>query len=207
MAVVTISRQFGAGGRTLGVNIAKKLGYQFIERQIIQNVAKEANVSVDWVESMEKEAGDWLLNMVSKMVSSRFIERLLADSASDFDEEKYLKFLQKVITELARSGDVVIVGQGAQFILDKNPEVIKVLLVASMSDRVEFMEKNYQLNKSRAEHLVSKECGRRAAFLARLDPRDPNDPSLYHVCLNTSQISLGNVEKMVIDLVSAQNGA
>ena len=57
MAVITISRQFGAGGITLGKKIAKQLGYSFYDSEIIQRVAKQANVSTRWVESMEKEAG------------------------------------------------------------------------------------------------------------------------------------------------------
>ena len=57
MAVITISRQFGAGGKTLGKQAAKQLDYTFADNQIIQMVAETANVSPHWVESIEKEAG------------------------------------------------------------------------------------------------------------------------------------------------------
>ncbi|MFH1137505.1 MAG: cytidylate kinase-like family protein [Pseudomonadota bacterium] len=203
MAILSISRQFGAGGRTLGANIARALGYRFVEREIIQQVAQEANVSVERVEAMKREAGDWLLGIVSRMAAGRFIERRWADSASEFDEDKYLTFLRKIVLDLAKSGDVVIVGQGVQFILDQDPEVIKIFLTAALPDRVEFMEKNYELTKKQAEQMVSREDARRTTFLGKLDPRDPNDPNLYHLCLNTSRISLEKAEELVIDLVQA----
>jgi cytidylate kinase len=57
MSVITISRQFGAGGLTLGRMVSKKLEYNFFDNEIIQMVAKKARVSTHWVESMEKEAG------------------------------------------------------------------------------------------------------------------------------------------------------
>ena len=57
MAVITISRQFGAGGKTLGELISKNLGYTFIDDAIINKVAKKAKVSDEWVQSIEKEAG------------------------------------------------------------------------------------------------------------------------------------------------------
>ena len=57
MAVITISRQFGAGGITLGQMVAERLGYTFFDNEIIQMVADKAKVSAQWVESMEKEAG------------------------------------------------------------------------------------------------------------------------------------------------------
>ena len=57
MAVFTISRQFGAGGKTLGKMVAETLGYTFADSSIIQMISKQANVSAKWVRSFEKEAG------------------------------------------------------------------------------------------------------------------------------------------------------
>ncbi len=75
MAVVTISRQFGAGGRTLGEMIAKELGYLFLDDLIIQELAEKANVSTDFVKSMERSAGGKISKFISRMLSSNYIER------------------------------------------------------------------------------------------------------------------------------------
>ncbi|MDY7036568.1 MAG: cytidylate kinase family protein, partial [Thermodesulfobacteriota bacterium] len=60
MAVITISRQFGAGGKTLGEMIAKELNYRFLDETIIQEISKKAKVSKDWVKSVERTAGSTL---------------------------------------------------------------------------------------------------------------------------------------------------
>ena len=57
MSVITIARQFGAGGKTLGELVAKRLGYMLVDEEIVEMVAQEANVSTDWVDSIAREAG------------------------------------------------------------------------------------------------------------------------------------------------------
>ena len=79
MSVITISRQFGAGGKTLGEMIAKQLGYTFVDDEIIQLVARKAKVSTNWVESIEKEAGGKLLKFMSGLVRKSFVDRILSD--------------------------------------------------------------------------------------------------------------------------------
>jgi CMP/dCMP kinase len=201
MPVVTISRQFGAGGHTLGETVAKHLGYQLVDRDIVAQVAKEANVSPKWVEAVEKDAGGLLMRLVSGLVSSSFIERLLGESGSDFDEKKYLQLVRQVITKIADEGDVVLVGRGSQFILPESEQTIKVLLVAELEDRIKFMMSNYNLTKAKAEQLVRKEEKRRSAFLKLFDSHDPDDAGLYNLVINTSRLSLGEAESLVIDLV------
>ncbi|MGB8426467.1 MAG: cytidylate kinase family protein, partial [Desulfobacterales bacterium] len=95
MAVLTISRQFGAGGITRGKRVAKRLGYGFYDDEIIRMVAKKANVSPQWVESMEKEAGGKLERLISGLVSKSFFERLLDDRHGYIDEEIYVDLLHK----------------------------------------------------------------------------------------------------------------
>ena len=92
MAVVTISRQFGAGGRTLAESLARRINYQFVHTRIVNRIAKEANVSVNWVKSVEKHSGDWLMRFTSRLVSSDFIDRHVGESRSDFDEKNIAPF-------------------------------------------------------------------------------------------------------------------
>ncbi len=73
MAVITISRQFGAGGRTLGELISKRLGYRLFDDLIIREIAKHAKVSKGAVISMEKTAGSALSKIISSLISSSYI--------------------------------------------------------------------------------------------------------------------------------------
>ena len=129
MAVITISRQFGAGGKTLGKMVAKDLGYTFADNQIIQMVAETANVSPHWVESIEKEAGTRLNKIISRMVSRGLIDRVLKDERGYIDEEIYLDYVIVIISQIAEEGNVVVLGRGSQYILNDHPDAFHILLI------------------------------------------------------------------------------
>ena len=100
MSVLTISRLFGAGGKTLGELLAKRLGYTCINDQLIQMIADKARVSKNWVESIEKEAGGTLLKVMTSMIPKSYIDRILGDSRGYIDENVYVETLTEVINPL-----------------------------------------------------------------------------------------------------------
>lgn len=205
MAVITISRQFGAGGKTLGQMIAKKLNYNFINDDIIQMIAEKAKVSTDWVESIEKEAGGKLQKFMSTIVARSFVERILGGDKGFIDEEVYVKVLNDVITQIAQEDNVVIIGRGGQYILRDHPDAFHILLIAQEPDRIKFMETHYNLSNQEAAKIV-KEYGRRRAILYRkFKKEDYDNPELYHVVLNMSKLDMEKasdfVYRMVADLV------
>ena len=202
MAVITISRQFGAGGITLGKMIADTMGYTFADSDILQRVAKEANVSTHWVESFEKEAGSKLSRFISSMVSKRWLDRILADERGYLDEQIYLDYLVLIIAQFADEGDVVILGRGSQYILNDHPDAVHILLMDDFENRVKFMMDRYDMNRKKAERMVVTEDRRRVNLYKRLGKSDYDNPLLYHLVLNMGRLDLENARDMVCQLVT-----
>ncbi|MGD9307946.1 MAG: cytidylate kinase-like family protein [Desulfosarcina sp.] len=202
MAVITVSRQFGAGGITLGKMIADTLGYTFADNDIIQRVAKEANVSTHWIESFEKEAGSKLSRLISSMVSKRWLDRILADERGYLDEKIYLDYLVLIVAQFADEGDVVILGRGSQYILDDHPDAIHILLVNEFENRVKFMMERYEMSRRKAERTVVSEDRRRISLYKRLGKSDYESPQLYHMVLNMGRLDLETARDMVCNLVT-----
>ncbi len=203
MAVLSISRQFGAGGLTLGRAIAKRLGYKFVSSRIINEIAEEANVSVEWIKGVEKHAGDWLMRHLTKMVDSSFIDRHIGDSKTDFDEKKYISFLQKIVNRIADEDNVVILGRGSQFILQDRQDIFQVLIVADLEDRVSFIEKSWNISKKEAEKAIRKREKQRDAFLKYFGQGHPNSLSLYHLIINTSKMDFDQAEDLITYMVKS----
>ena len=204
MAVITISRQFGAGGITLGKMIAETLGYTFADSDILQRVAKEANVSTHWVESFEKEAGSKLSRMISSMISKRWLDRVLADERGYLDEQIYLDYLVLIIAQFADEGDVVILGRGSQYILNDHPDAVHIMLVNEFENRVKFMMDRYEMTRKKAERMVANEDRRRISLYKRLGKSDYENPQLYHMVLNMGRLDLETARNMVCNLVEHQ---
>jgi cytidylate kinase len=201
MAVITISRQFGAGGKTLGKRVAEELGYTFADNQIIQMVAETANVSPHWVESIEKETGTRLNKIISRMVSRGLIDRVLKGERGYIDEEIYLDYVIVIISQIAEEGNVVVLGRGSQYILNDHPDAFHILLIDEKENRVKFMMDNYDLSRKEAAKTVSDEDNRRVNFYRRLGKRDHDDPALYHLTLNMSRMSMEKAVRTVCELV------
>ena len=203
MAVITISRQYGAGGLTLGRMIAQRLGYTFVDRDIISRLAKEARVSPRWVESFEKEAGSRMSRFISTMVSRKWIDRVLKDERGYLDEQSYLDYLVLIIAQIADEGDSVIMGRGSQYILDDHPDALHVLLVDRLDHRVGFMMERHQMTERKASQVVTSEDKRRTALYGRLGKSDYDQPLLYHLVLNMGRIDMETACDLVCKLADA----
>ena len=201
MAVITISRQFGAGGITLGKMVAEKFGYTFADTDIIKMVAEMANVSTNFVETVEKEAGGKFSKFISKMISKPLVERILKDERGYIDEEIYLDYLVLIIAQMADDGDVVILGRGSQYILNDHQDAYHILLIDTFENRIKFMQKNYDLSKNRATQVVKNEDKRRFNLYRKLGKTDYDNPALYHLVLNMSRVNLDEAFKLVSHLV------
>jgi len=203
MAVITISRQFGAGGITLGKMIAEKFGYTFADTEIIKMVAEMANVSTHFVETVEKEAGGKFSKFISKTVSKPLVERILKDERGYIDEEIFLDYLVLIIAQMGDDGDVVILGRGSQYILNDLPDAYHILLVDTFENRVRFIQKNYDLSQGRASQAVKNEDKRRFNLYKKLGKTDYDNPDLYHLVLNMARIHLDKALQLVTNLVNS----
>ncbi len=203
MAVLTISRQFGAGGITLGKMIADRLGYTFADTEIIQEIAKEANVSPQWVESFEKEAGSKLSRVISSMVSQKWIDRVLKDERGYLDEQIYLDYLVLIIAKMADENDVVIIGRGSQYILNDHPDAFHILLVNEFENRVKFLIDRFNFSEKKATHVIINEDKRRMNLYRKINKKDYDNPGLYHLVLNMNRLDLNMAENLVCQMMGA----
>jgi cytidylate kinase len=203
MAVVTISRQYGAGGKTLGEKVSTCLGYYYAVDDIIQRVAWEANVSLEWVECIEKEAGGTLLKFISGPGRKKFSEGLPDYKPGYIDEEIYVHLLHQIIGKIAEEGNAVVLGRGSQYILQEYPEAFHVLLIADTADRVRFMEENYGLSAKDAQAVVNRRDKRRINLYKKFGKQDYDQPHLYHLVLNMSQLSMAKAVDLVCKFAPA----
>ncbi|MGB8720851.1 MAG: cytidylate kinase-like family protein [Desulfobacterales bacterium] len=204
MAVITISRQFGAGGKTVGKMVAEKLGYTFADDDIIQMVAEAANVSPHWVESIEKEAGGKLSRVVSSMVSKRLVDRILKDERGYMDERLYLDYLVVIIAQIAEEGNAVILGRGSQYILHDHPDAYHVLLVSDLKSRVKFMMERYDFSQSQAAQIVNREDKRQLNLYRKIGKTDYDNPALYHLVVNMAKMDLATAVRLILNLVPSK---
>lgn len=202
MSVITISRQFGAGGRSLGKLVAERLGYTYVDNEIIRIIAKKAKVSPHWVESIEKEAGGRLSKFISSMVPKNLVARVLDDQRGYIDEEIYVDLLRRIIIDISKEGDAVIIGRGGQYILEGQPDVYSILIIGDKEYRAKFVEKGSELTYKQAVQAVNMDDKRRMNLYRQFGRQDYDDPAPYHMVLNMSKLGVKKASDLVCKLVA-----
>jgi cytidylate kinase len=202
MSVITISRQFGAGGWTLGERLAKRLGYRYVQEDMIKEVAAESNVSASQIKTFEKRGPSKLMKFLDKMVTPSYVDRLSSDKYGFVDEDKYVDVVRKIILDIYEEGNAVIIGRGSQYVLQEYDDVWKLLLLGNLEYRIDFVMNKFDLSRSEAENAVKRRDQIRGRFLSFFkDAGSHNDPLYYDMVLNMTRISMDQAEEMVLKLV------
>jgi cytidylate kinase len=198
MAILTISRTYGCGAREMARELAQKLGYTVFEKEIVLMLAKKLDRKKEYALEHD-ELKDMLSSSIIDSVSSRFAF-LKKDSISP---QEYSEALKDIFLELARQGNVIVVGRGSQFILQGQADVFHIRLVASIEDRIKHLKEQHFLTFSDDTLMqrVKAEDRRRGEFLKTHFHQTGEDPLLYHLTINLSRISKEKAKETILKLI------
>ena len=207
MSVITIARQFGAGGKTLGTMVAERLGFTLIDEQIVEMVALEADVSPELVDAIAQEAGhEGIVQRFLRKLgpfSKGYVETAMEERPGYVNGDLYISLLHKVIPALAEQDDVVIIGRGGQYILSEWPDTFHFLMIANIENRIKFMMDHYNIDRKKAQAVIDKQNRRRINLYRYFGRTDYEQPELYHMVLNMNRLRLDDAVQAVCQLVKA----
>jgi cytidylate kinase len=206
MSVITISRQFGCGGDEVILRICEILGYRSFNKYLIAESYRESGFSVqDFVDFTEDE------HKVQSFFDRFFISlgkaQVMADDPYltqsiqyvDFSEEASLPLVQKAVLRAYEIGNFVIVGRGGQVVLREKPGALHVRLIAPMEDRILRVKNDLKKNRKaydatidvrrEAQNMIEQRDDASADYIKRYYGCRWDDPSLYHVILNTGKMT------------------
>ncbi len=177
--IITISREFGSGGRTIGKKTAEKLGIPCYDFELIQKIAQESGFTADYIkEKAEDAAGGWLAPILS--------DRAMGPT----NQDKLWLIQRKVILELAEKGSCVIVGRCADFILKDKADCLNVFIHASMAYRAERIVKEYGEREESPERRLKEKDKRRAAYHRFYTDMKWGHAQNYQLCLDSGTLGI-----------------
>ncbi len=193
--VITISRQYGSGGRIVGKRLADALGLPFYDNELINLAAEKTGLSRECFKEAENTSAGNLLFSITSLASGM-------DSCGLPLSEKIFLVQSQVIKEVAEEGSCVIVGRSANYVLSENPNCINVFLQADLKDRVERAIRHYDLPEKNAEAAVIKTDKRRANYYNYFTGGKWGKAENYDLILNTSRLDLDHVVEVIKTYVS-----
>lgn len=203
MAVITIFGLYATNRRGFGKALAKKLNYDYADRDIIRELARLANISEEYVESYEDGRSRGMMQILSKTVSMSFIKRIIGDSAGYMDSKIYFKLLEEIVISLYKRDNIVIVGRGSHCILQGYDGAYFIKVRAEWEDRVKIASKLLSSRVCNVEDYIDEQDKREKKFMEYFYKVDYVDPSLFSLVINLSKVSREEGIQQVIDLISS----
>lgn len=186
--IITISRQFGSGGRTIAKKLAEKLGYDYYDKEIIENVALKSGLSPEYIASHGEDAPG--TTAFAYGFESQGVPGVMEGmSASD-----YLWCIQsRVIKEIAdKENPCIIVGRNADYVLRERDDVMNVFIYADLEFRKDRIVRLYGESEKKPEKRLADKDKKRAVNYKHYTDRQWGDMVNYDICMNSGKIGIDN---------------
>lgn len=188
--IITISREFGSGGRFIGEEVAKKLGISYYDKNIISRIAEKSGLSPEYIqESAELSPKKGLLAyaLAGRDITGKSVEDMVYEAQ------------RKVILDLAGKEPCVIIGRNADFILKDRDDVLNVFIHGDMPVKIQRISQIYHVSEKVAAKMIEDTDKRRMTNYNFYTEQKWGKASNYTLCLNTSQLGYDRCEKIIME--------
>lgn len=227
MPIVTVNGRLGAPIRALGLEVAHILGSDYVDYRILAEAARRSGAPVERVAQRDERAergrerlARFLQSFLEKSAAAGsagdpflgptgvevLLSRTMAEAAQpaatraqELDDRHYVDIITKVIQDLARGGDVVIIGRGSQAILRDLSHALHIYAVSSQESRLRTLVRREGMTRPAAEKYIKENEPLRLQYYKKLFKVNPEDPSLYHLFLNVDKLGMEHAARIVAE--------
>ena len=190
--IITISREFGSGGRFIGEEVAKKLGIKYYDKEIIGQIAKESGLAPDYIKEnaeLSPKKGTLAYAFVNRDITGKSVEDIVYEVQ------------RKVILELADKEACVIIGRNADYILKDRDDVMNVFIHGNMSEKTQRIMGLYNVEEKEAVKMMADTDKRRMTNYNFYTEQKWGKASNYTLSLNSSQLGYDRCEKIIMECI------
>ena len=190
--IITISREFGSGGRFIGEEVAKKLGIAYYDKNIIIDIAEKSGLSPECVQEnaeLSPKKGLFAYAFAGRDITGKSVEDMVYEAQ------------RKVILELARKEPCVIIGRNADYILKDRDDALNVFIHGDMLEKIQRISQLYRVTEQEAVKMMADTDKRRMTNYNFYTDQKWGKASNYTLCLNSSQLGYDRCEALITECV------
>lgn len=191
-SIITISREFGSGGHSIGEAVAKKLGYRFFDRELVNQVAERSGFSPEFIE----ENGEYASAKNSLLFALATANQYALNGLS-MPDKLYIE-QTKIIEEIACDGNCVIVGRCADYILREYQDCLHVFIHADMESRAKRIVERFGKQERSAEKRLTEKDQKRKVYYKNYTGRNWGQAQNYDLCLNSGTLGVDACVELII---------
>ena len=178
--VICIGRQFGSGGREIGLAVSQKMGIPFYDKEILKKAAQDSGISQELFERADERPSSSFLYTLSIGAAPAFA------SYDDYlTDDKLFVFQSNTIRELAKQGPCVFIGRCADYVLRQQPGMLSVFIHAPLEQRVRRAREAYNVEQPNLESYVLRQDKARASYYNYFATGRWGDSREYDLCINS----------------------
>ena len=190
--IITISREFGSGGRFIGEEVAKKLGIAYYDKNIISEIAEKSGLSPEYIQEraeLSPKKGMFAYALAGRDITGKSVEDMVYEAQ------------RKVILELADKESCVIIGRNADYILKDRDDVLNVFIHGDMPEKIKRITGLYNVKEKEAVKMMADTDKRRRTNYNFYTDQNWGKASNYTLCLNSSQLGYDRCEMIIMECV------
>lgn len=196
--VITIGRQFGSGGKEIGIRVAKELGIPFYDKELLQEAARRSGLCEKVLENFDEKPKSQLFSIA---MDSYMFAMPGAGAGDSLEQQVYLATFN-TIRRIAEEGPCVIIGRCADYALAGNPNHLSLFIHAPMEARIVRVAKRHDLTEEKARQLIMKTDKRRASYYEYYTSKKWGSVDSYNYCLDSSYLGLGRTVELIQTMVA-----
>lgn len=195
--IITIGRQFGSGGREVGIRVAKELGIPFYDKELLRAAAEQSGLCEKIFENFDERPKSLLYSIAM----DSYMFSLPGSGASDSLEQQVYLATFDTIRNIAGEGPCVIIGRCADYALADNPDHLSLFIHAPMDTRIRRVCQRQSLTPEKAKAMIIKTDKRRAAYYEYYSSRKWGAVDSYNFCMDSSIFGLGGTVELIRTIV------
>ncbi|QNL45369.1 cytidylate kinase-like family protein [Oscillibacter hominis] len=191
--IITIGRQYGSGGKEIGIRLSKELGIPFYDKELLKRAAQQSGLCEKVFESFDEKPRSLLYSIAMDPYAFSFAGGMEGDS---LEQRVYLATFD-TIRRLADQGPCVIIGRCADYALQEYPNHLSLFIHAPMDKRIERVAKRLGTTPEKARTAIIKTDKRRASYYEYYSSRKWGDVGSYDFCLDSSYLGTGGTVELI----------
>ena len=207
--VITINREMGSGGRTIGRKLAEKLGVEFYYKSVIKGLEKQFNLTAEEIEKQKgRERGWWAAikrQLTGSVMSSNPFIPMVADAADQLDTDEVFKAETEILKGIAEEESCVVAGRSGFFVFRDHPNHMNILIQASMPHRIQRVMEKQNLTKEEARKAIDKVDKMRENYVSKYTKSSRYDTRNYDLVLCMDKISEDDAVAIIMDYINRQS--
>jgi cytidylate kinase len=199
--LITISRQFGAGGSDIARRVAAALGWRVVDNDLVEEVAARAGLPPERVAEREERVSTFVERLARTLAAASpevFPPPASAGEIVDVPEADLVKITETVVAEIAAQGRVVFVGRAAPAVLSREADALHVKLVAPRAFRIQVATERLGCRPDKAASVLTNTDKMRARYLREYYRRDWEDPLNFHLIINTGAVGFDGAAEVIV---------